>query len=231
MKVSSAQYAGSVVDLNALPPSGLPEVGFAGRSNVGKSSLINCLVGVKGLAHTSSTPGRTRCLNFYLINSSFYFVDLPGYGYARVSKQMRSSFRGMVESYLKSRLQLKGMILILDGRHGAMSSDLLLRDWLIHEGLPFRVVLTKMDKIPFREWARVQTQAARLLGGERDRILLFSAATGEGKKEVWQAIEEMLGGLQKARRKAKPMIPTAPNPMRKGHGSWSRPSNWRVEDG
>jgi len=231
MKVFGAQYGGSAVDLKGLPGSGLPEVGFAGRSNVGKSSLINCLVGVRGLAHTSSTPGRTRFLNFYLINSSFYFVDLPGYGYAKVSKQMRSSFRGMIESYLKSRLQLKGLILILDGRHQAMASDLMLRDWLIQEGLPFRVVLTKMDQVPHRQWARVQAQAAGLLGGDRDRILLFSAATGEGKKEVWRAIEKMLGEPRNTRRQAKPMIPPGQGRARKERRAPFGPNTQQVEDG
>jgi GTP-binding protein len=192
MKVSSARYVTSAVDLQGLPNSGLPEVAFAGRSNVGKSSLINCLVGVKTLSYTSSTPGRTRCLNFYLINSSFYFVDLPGYGYAKVSKEMRSSFRGMVESYLCARRQLRGLVMILDGRHPPMPSDLALKDWLAHKGLPCRVVLTKMDKVRKGEWVEAQKRAASSLGLERDKILLFSTTSGSGKKEVWQAIGHML---------------------------------------
>ena len=192
MKVLSAGYVTSAVDLQGLPNSGLPEVAFAGRSNVGKSSLINCLVGVKALAYTSSTPGRTRCLNFYLINSSFHFVDLPGYGYAKVSKEMRSSFRGMVESYLCARSQLRGLLMILDGRHPPMPSDLALKDWLVHRGLACRVALTKMDKVPKGKWAEAQKRAASSLGSEKDRILLFSAVSGSGKREVWQAIGEML---------------------------------------
>jgi GTP-binding protein len=192
MKISSAQYEGSAIDRKGMPTCGLPEVGFAGRSNVGKSSLINCLAGVKGLARTSSTPGRTRCLNFFLINSSFFFVDLPGYGYAKIPKEMRSSFQGMVESYLRSRPHLKGLILILDGRHDPMASDLMLRDWLIREGLPFRIVLTKMDKLPRRKWPEVQRRAGSVLGCAEESIVLFSSVTEEGKKEVWQAIEEML---------------------------------------
>jgi len=192
MKVLSAKYVTSAVDLQGLPNSGLPEVVFAGRSNVGKSSLINCLVGMKSLSYTSSTPGRTRCLNFYLINSSLHFVDLPGYGYAKVSKEMRLSFRGMVESYLCSRRQLRGLIMILDGRHPPMPSDLALKGWLARRGLPCRVVLTKMDKVPKGKWVEAQKRAASCLGSEQGRILLFSAVSGAGKKEVWQAIGEML---------------------------------------
>ncbi len=202
MKISSARYVTSAVDLQGLPNSGLPEVAFAGRSNVGKSSLINCLVGVKTLSYTSSTPGRTRCLNFYLINSSFHFVDLPGYGYAKVSKEMRSSFRGMVESYLCARRQLRGLIMILDGRHPPMASDLALKDWLVHEGLPRRVVLTKMDKVRKGEWLEAQKRAASSLGSEQGRILLFSAVSGSGKKEVWQAIGEMLKENEAGRAKS-----------------------------
>jgi GTP-binding protein len=203
MKVLSAKYVTSAVDLQGLPNSGLPEVGFAGRSNVGKSSLINCLVGVRALSYTSSTPGRTRCLNFYLINSSLHFVDLPGYGYAKVSQETRSSFRGMVESYLCSRRQLRGLLLILDGRHPPMPSDLALQDWLMYKGLPYQVVLTKMDKVPKREWAEAQKRAAAVLGSEKERILLFSAVSGLGKKEVWQAIGGMLQGDEAGRAKRK----------------------------
>jgi GTP-binding protein len=192
MKISSAKYWGSAANLQGLPRSELPEVGFAGRSNVGKSSLINCLVGIKRLCHTSSTPGRTRCLNFYLINSSFYFVDFPGYGYAKVSKEMRESFRGMIEPYLLSRRQLRGVFLILDGRHQPMSSDLMLKDWLIDKEIPFRVILTKMDKVARGEWIALKRRAAHILGLEEGLVLSFSAVSEMGKKEVWRTIQELL---------------------------------------
>lgn len=194
MKVESAEYICSANRPEGMPKSELPEVGFAGRSNVGKSSLINCLVGNKRLCRTSSTPGRTRCLNFFLINSSLYFVDFPGYGYAQISKEMRQSFRVMVEPYLSTRHQMRGMVLLLDGRHPPMPSDLELKEWLIIKGLNYRVILTKMDKLPKGKWAQAQGQAAELLGCERGEILLFSANTGEGKKQVWQAIEDILRG-------------------------------------
>ena len=192
MKVSSAQYVTSAVDLHGLPNSLLPEVCFAGRSNVGKSSLINCLAGVRSLSYTSSTPGRTRCLNFYLINSSFHFVDLPGYGYAKVSQEMRSSFRTMVESYFSSRRQLRGVLMIIDGRHLPMPSDLALKDWLIHRKLPYQAVLTKMDKVSRGEWRETQRRAAGLLGCAGENALLFSAVSGWGKERIWNVIEGML---------------------------------------
>lgn len=204
MKISSAEYVGSAVDMQGFPNSGLPEVGFAGRSNVGKSSLINCLVGMKRLSHTSSTPGRTRCLNFFLINSSFYFVDFPGYGYAKVSKKVRSSFRALIELYLSYRPQLRGVLVILDGRHAAMDSDLMLKDWLMQKGLPYQIVLTKMDKVPRREWAEVQGRAASSLGCEKGSIILFSAVSGDGKKQIWQAIGDMLRDHQSRRKSARP---------------------------
>ena len=192
MKISSAKYWGSAANLQGLPRSELPEVGFAGRSNVGKSSLINCLVGIKRLCHTSSTPGRTRCLNFYLINSSFYFVDFPGYGYAKVSKEMRESFRGMIEPYLLSRCQLRGVVLIIDARHQPMPSDLMLKDWLIDKEIPFRVILTKMDKVARGEWIALKRRAAHILGLEEGLVLSFSAVSEMGKKEVWRTIQELL---------------------------------------
>jgi GTP-binding protein len=207
MKISSAKYWGSAANLQGLPRSELPEVGFAGRSNVGKSSLINCLVGIKRLCHTSSTPGRTRCLNFYLINSSFYFVDFPGYGYAKVSKEMRESFRGMIEPYLLSRRQLRGVFLILDGRHQPMSSDLMLKDWLIDKGISFWVVLTKMDKVPRGEWAELRRSAAHILGLAEGIVLSFSAASEMGKKDIWRAIQGLLDLPSGEKRSSGPLRP------------------------
>jgi len=192
VKVVAARYEGSAVEEKGMPTNGLPEVAFAGRSNVGKSSLINCLTGIRGLAKTSSTPGRTQCLNFFSINYSFYFVDLPGYGYAKAPLEMRTWWQRAVDRYLKSRAPLRGLILILDGRHDPADSDLRFKDRLLRYGVPHRIVLTKMDKLPRGKWEGARKRAAELLSLPPEELILFSSLTGEGKKDLWRAIRGML---------------------------------------
>ncbi len=177
------------------PPADLPEVAFAGRSNVGKSSLINTLVNRRGLAKTSSRPGRTQAINFFLLNGKLYLVDLPGYGFAKVPVKIKKSWRNMVETYLKTRSNLKGVVVILDVRRGADPDDVDLLNWLAHHGIRSLVVVTKVDKVSrsrAREAAKgISSSIKEVYPGEP---LLFSAKTREGREELWQELEEICFG-------------------------------------
>src|SRR5690606_12455586 len=147
MKIKQTEFVISAVRPNQYPDDGLPEIGLAGRSNVGKSSLINRMIERKNLARTSSQPGKTQQLNYYRINGSLYFVDFPGYGYAKVSKAQRAKWGQLIESYLRGRDQLKLQLLVVDLRHPPTEDDRLMYDWLRHYGIPTCVVATKADKI------------------------------------------------------------------------------------
>ena len=171
-----------------FPSDGLPEIAFLGRSNVGKSSLINALVGRKGLAFTSNTPGRTQTINFYRINSSLYFVDLPGYGYARVPKELTGQWRDLIESYLLARETLDLSFLILDTRRGWMDRDLQLKEWLELHNRRYQVIATKTDKLNQSE----QGQGLARIRKENVEPLPFSASTGRGVREIWQVITKNL---------------------------------------
>ena len=191
-RVKNAAYLKSVVDLKSLPQDRLPEVAFAGRSNVGKSSALNKLVNVKGLAKTSSTPGKTRMINFFLVNNNLYFVDLPGYGYAKTSRSMQKSWGKLVEDYLKERDNLKGTVLLVDSRRGLLEPDLQLLEWLDHYGKKKLVVLTKKDKLSRSaalESARKTSDALKL---DLDSLVLFSAKTGEGKDRILNWIQQVI---------------------------------------
>ncbi len=167
-----------------FPSDRLPEIAFLGRSNVGKSSLLNALTGQKRLAFTSSTPGRTQTINFYRIDGSFYFVDLPGYGYARVPPAHLLEWKKLVEEYLNNRDTLELSCLILDARRGWMDKDLELKRWLEHHGRKYLVIATKFDKLNQSE----QEHGLRALRQEGVEPLPFSAVTGRGVREIWQAI-------------------------------------------
>jgi GTP-binding protein len=191
-RVKNAAYVKSVVDLKSLPQDRLPEVAFAGRSNVGKSSALNKLVNVKGLARISSTPGKTRMINFFLVNNNLYFVDLPGYGYAKTSKSMQKSWGKLVENYLKERENLRGTVLLVDSRRGLLEPDLQLLGWLDHYGKEKLVVLTKKDKLSrsaLLESARKTSDALKL---DLDSLVLFSAKTGEGKDRILNWIQQIV---------------------------------------
>lgn len=165
---------------------GRVEIAFLGRSNVGKSSLINSLLMRKGLARTSNTPGRTQSINFFLINDSFYFTDLPGYGYARVSKTMRADWGKMAEEYLSERKELALCVQLVDSRHTPTPLDIQLNDWLKHNDKPFIVVATKADKLSNNELSKsMKTAKATLMDS---KILTYSATTGRGRDEVWSEI-------------------------------------------
>jgi len=191
--ISSATFIKSAVKPGHYPPAGPPEVAFAGRSNVGKSSLINCLLQRKKLVRTSRTPGRTQAINFFDVNGAFIFVDLPGYGYARVPTALRLSWGPMVEAYLKQRTKLAGVVQIMDLRHPPTPDDLQLWNWLHGEAIPVLGVLTKADKVrPGQRRGNLQ-QAAISLGVAPEQLIVFAAPTGEGRQRLWL---ELLPWLQ-----------------------------------
>jgi GTP-binding protein len=190
MKITSAEFLKSSFQVSDWPPGELPEIAFMGRSNVGKSSLINSLLSVRGLARTSGTPGRTQSLNFFLINERFRFVDLPGFGYARVPKAIKSSWGEMVTSYLAKREQLVLSIHIVDSRHEPTTLDLQLHEWLEHSARPRLIVATKSDKLSNNELKASLGRVKRVFS--EDSVVAFSAKTGRGGNEVWRAIESAL---------------------------------------
>jgi GTP-binding protein len=191
MKVTSAEFVKSAFDESQWVRGRLPEVAFLGRSNVGKSSLINSLLGVKGLARTSSTPGRTQAINFFLINRSFHFVDLPGYGYARVSKTMRAEWGEFVTAYLANRERLVLSIQIVDSRHDPTQLDMQLSEWLHANGKPRLTVATKADKLSRNELHKSLRRAREILGAFGvDEIVAYSATTGLGRERLWRVISD-----------------------------------------
>lgn len=178
---------------STLPENLLPEFAFAGKSNVGKSSLINGLMNRKSYARTSSQPGKTQTINFYNINEALYFVDLPGYGYAKVSMELRAKWGKMIERYLKKSQQLKLIFLLVDIRHEPSENDRDMYDWIVHNGFQPIVIATKLDKINRSQIAK-QTKLIRTsLKMPKEGILIpFSAETKQGRDEIWQRIEELL---------------------------------------
>jgi len=187
MKVKSAEFVKSAPSPEHYPRDGRPEIAFMGRSNVGKSSLINSLLGVKGLARTSSTPGRTQLLNFFLINEMFYCVDLPGYGYARVPSEIKREWGPMVEKYLATRPNLVLSLLITDSRHAPTTLDLLMRDWLQERQRPFIIVATKADKLSSNQ-LRANLQRTSATMGKDNEIVAYSAVTRRGADRIWKEI-------------------------------------------
>jgi GTP-binding protein len=192
MKVISAEFVKSATKPSEYPPGNLPEVAVAGKSNVGKSSLINALVNRKNLARTSAQPGRTQTINFFRVNEKISLADLPGYGFAKAPLEVRKAWKPMVESYLQTRRAIRLVILILDARRGLSPEDSTLLDWLDYHGIPSLIVLTKADKLSQFERARQKkTLSAEPLLADR-ALLFFSALTGEGKNELWGEIARAL---------------------------------------
>jgi GTP-binding protein len=174
------------------PESDLPEIAFSGRSNVGKSSLLNTLVRRKALARVSATPGKTREINFFRVNDAFHLVDLPGYGYARVSKAARQAWRPLIEGYLRTSRSLRGVVQLIDARHAPTPDDLTMIDFLASLGVPTIVAATKIDKLRPADRERSLAALARSLGIDGDQIIPFSARTREGRDELAQAITSLL---------------------------------------
>jgi GTP-binding protein len=177
------------------PPPDVPEVAFAGRSNVGKSSLINVLTGRRNLARTGATPGRTQTINFFRLNDRINMVDLPGYGFARVPQQVRQAWKPMVEAYLRDRESLSAVVVILDIRRDPSTGDTDLLNWLEAHKIPAIIVLTKADKLSrSKRAARAGKLGRELAGLSSGRPVLFSALTREGRNEVWERIRDLTGG-------------------------------------
>jgi GTP-binding protein len=193
MIIRSAKFVCSAVTPEQYPPDDLPEVAFAGRSNVGKSSLINKILNRKKLVRTSKTPGRTQLLNFFEINELWRFVDLPGYGYAKVPVEVQKRWRPMVENYLATRVNLRGMVWLLDIRREVSKEDLTLWDWLRSKQLTVVIVITKADKLSKNKRNKQAASIAKSLGMKARELIQFSAISGEGRDEIWQALRQLLG--------------------------------------
>ena len=197
MKITTAEFVKSAVWPNQFPPATMPEIAFVGRSNVGKSSLINALVGRKSLAKTSNTPGRTQLINFFTVNSSLFFVDLPGYGFAKVPRSVRKDWGDMIETYLRERRNLALVVFILDVRRDPSAEALSLRDWLDHYRIPYAAILTKSDKLSNQQALGRKKLIEKAMGkGASGNTILFSAKTRKGAEELWQFIERHLSGLE-----------------------------------
>lgn len=194
MHVKTATYLTSAVQPKGYPEEQFPEVAFAGRSNVGKSSLINVLVNRKSLVRTSSTPGRTQMLNFFSINEAFLLVDLPGYGFAKVPKAVKKAWGPMIRTYLQSRENLAAVVLLFDIRRTPRDEDLQLLDWLEELNIPTIPVITKADKVNRSQQVKHVKVIAEATGLPNDAFTLFSALKRQGVDEVWELIESTLSG-------------------------------------
>jgi GTP-binding protein len=192
MIIKSAEFVKSAVKPSQYPSMELPEIAFAGRSNVGKSSLINTLVNRKHLVKTSSTPGRTQLLNFFIINKAFFFVDLPGYGYAKVPASVKKSWGPMVETYLSTRKTLKGVVLIMDIRRKPGLQELNFIEWLDYYSIPRILILTKTDKLSKTNQKKQHLSIQKDLGLDNNDLILFSSKSRLGKDAVWDAVDRLI---------------------------------------
>lgn len=190
MQVNNVSMNLSAVSSRQYPDEGYPEIALLGRSNVGKSSLINTLINRKSFARTSSTPGKTQTLNFYNIEDLLYLVDVPGYGFAKVSKKQREEFGVMIEEYLTTRQPLKGVVILVDGRHAPSEDDISMYQFVSYYHIPTLIVATKMDKVKRNQWNKSISQVTKTMGiNQTDNLQLFSSETKYGKDEVWDWIE------------------------------------------
>jgi GTP-binding protein len=190
VKVNQVELVISAVRPEQYPGDILPEFALAGRSNVGKSSFINKMIGRKSMARISSKPGKTQTLNFYKIEETLYYVDVPGYGFAKVSKTEREAWGKMIETYITSREQLRAVVLIVDLRHAPTNDDVMMYDFLKHHELPCIVIATKADKIPKGKWQKhLKVTRETLNMDKEDDLIMFSSETGLGKDKAWDAIK------------------------------------------
>ncbi|GAJ25239.1 GTP-binding protein EngB [Liquorilactobacillus sucicola DSM 21376 = JCM 15457] len=193
MKVHNVELTISAVKPEQYPNNGFPEIALVGRSNVGKSSLINTLIDRRSYARTSGQPGKTQTLNFYKVEEKMYLVDVPGYGYAKVSKKEREKWGRMIETYLTQRPNLKGVISLIDARHEPTELDLQMLEFLHYYQLPVLAVGTKIDKVPRSKWNKVASNALRKTDFlNSDNYVLFSAVSKIGKDSVWDWIDQMI---------------------------------------
>ncbi|AMO32668.1 ribosome biogenesis GTP-binding protein YihA/YsxC [Lysinibacillus sp. fkY74-1] len=193
MKVHNVEMVISAVRPDQYPEDGLPEFALAGRSNVGKSSFINRMIGRKALARISSKPGKTQTLNFYKIEEQLFFVDVPGYGYAKVSKSEREAWGKMIERYFTGRQELKAVVQIVDLRHPPTADDRMMYDFLKHYNIPCIVIATKADKIPKGKWDKHKKIVKETLEMEKnDPLIVFSSESGLGFEEAWRTIENRM---------------------------------------
>lgn len=177
-----------------IPDNQLPEIAFAGKSNVGKSSLINALMNRKSLAHTSSQPGKTQTINFYNINDAMYLVDLPGYGYAKVSESERAKWGRMIENYLHTSKQLQAVFLLIDIRHTPGANDKTMYDWIVYQGYQPIIIATKLDKLKRSQVQKALKEVRAGLGLKAgDVVIPFSAETKQGRDEIWALMDELVG--------------------------------------
>ena len=193
MVIRSLEFIGPMATRGGWrPPAELPEIAFAGRSNVGKSSLLNKLLRRKAFARVSNTPGRTREINFFKVNGTFVLADLPGYGYARISKARKAEWRPLIEGYLSDSPMLWGIVLLLDVRHDPTDDDRLMLDFLADLGAPTIVAFTKIDKLNATDAARRTEELANVLGLDPDQVVPFSSKTGQGRDALASALEGLL---------------------------------------
>lgn len=193
MKINNVEFTTSAVRRSQYPEGKIPELLLVGRSNVGKSSFINTLINRKNLARTSSIPGKTQTLNFYLINECFYFVDVPGYGFARVSKKLKNKFGEMIEDYLKERDNLKMVFMIIDFRHKPTEDDVLMYDYMKYYNIPVTIIATKSDKVSKNNYDKnLKIIKETFLLSDDDKVIIFSSLKKTGKNEVYKIIEKEL---------------------------------------
>lgn len=193
MKIKNPRFVTSAYSYHDYPNHNLPEIAFSGRSNVGKSSMINKLLNRKKLARISSQPGRTQSINFYNIDERFFLIDLPGYGFARVPEKIKDQWAALIEDYLHNRPNLAGIVQIVDARHKPTQDDIMMINWLIETGFPIMVAATKVDKISKGQYHKQKKLIMNTLGLEEDDIFtFFSAKTGEGLKDLSRFIDELV---------------------------------------
>ncbi|CCI80943.1 ribosome biogenesis GTP-binding protein YihA/YsxC [Lactobacillus hominis] len=192
MKVNSSEFVISAVSNKQYPKDDLPEFALAGRSNVGKSSLINTITNRRKLARTSQQPGKTQTLNFYKINDALYLVDVPGYGYAKVSKKQREQFGEMIQDYLETRADLKGLILLVDARHDPTKDDINMFNYMTYLDLPILVVATKMDKLKKMQASQIKQKISKNIDLNKENVtfLPFSSVTKLNVDELWNWVEK-----------------------------------------
>lgn len=194
MIIKTVEFIKSAVKPSQYPEYDFPEIAFAGRSNVGKSSLINTLIQRKGMVKTSSKPGCTQLINFFLVNEVLSFVDLPGYGYAKVSKKIRAQWQPMVNLYLSQRQSLLGLVLLIDIRRDPGKEELDMVDWLESHKMPYLVILTKSDKLSKTKQQKRLLSICSQMNREKNSVILFSAKTKKGRDIILEEIEELTGG-------------------------------------